>query len=97
MSEKVLGFCGVDCGQCIVFIATEANSKNKREEVAEMLFKAHNVRLKQEDINCTGCFKATMEGSAIMGHCEACELRECAKEKSVPTCAHCPNYICDKL
>jgi hypothetical protein len=97
MSKTELGFCGVDCGTCPIFIATKANDVNKRIDVAKMLFSAYNVKLEPEAVNCTGCVKATMEGTAIMGHCEACILRPCARKKNVSTCAECQDYACAKL
>lgn len=96
-NNQELGFCGVDCGKCPVFIATKSNDYNKRKEVAEMLYKAHNVTLEPDQINCTGCYRATMEGTAIMAHCETCNIRPCAKEKNVTTCANCTEYACTKL
>ncbi len=97
MSKQELGFCGVDCGICPVFIATKANSDEKRKEVAELLAKKYGVEVKPEDLNCTGCYPATMNGTAIMGHCATCVLRPCAKEHGVRTCAECPEYACEKL
>ncbi|MGE5627165.1 MAG: DUF3795 domain-containing protein [Solirubrobacterales bacterium] len=97
VDKKILGFCGVDCGECPVYIATKANDFKKKDEVSKMLFNAYNVQIKPEDINCTGCVKATLNGTAIIGHCEACELRKCAMKKNVLTCASCENYICENL
>ena len=46
-----------------------------------------------KDVNCMGC---KSEG-LYFNHCNACEIRACATEKSIPNCGHCSDYACAKL
>ncbi|MCK4594803.1 DUF3795 domain-containing protein [bacterium] len=46
-------------------------------------------------IPCGGCYAAP---SDVFRCCfEDCGIRICARERGVPTCAECPEYVCSKL
>ena len=92
--SKMTAFCGLICSECGAFIATQNNDDEKRAEVAQLWSKQYNVELKPEDINCDGC---TSNSERLIGHCRVCEIRKCGKEKAVINCAHCEDYICQKL
>jgi hypothetical protein len=38
-----------------------------------------------------------VEEGRLFAYCETCEVRNCAREKSVKSCAHCADYGCVKL
>lgn len=38
--------------------------------------------------SCQGC----KSGGKLTSYCEICEIRQCAMEKGMTTCAHCPEY-----
>ncbi len=92
--ENVISFCGINCHECPAFLATKANDDTKRAEVAERWSKEFRAEIKPEHINCDGCHS---EGGQLFGHCQICEIRKCAKEKSIENCAHCSDYSCGKL
>jgi len=92
--EEMIAFCGLACHECPALLATKANDDEKRAEVAQLWSKQFNADIKQADINCDGCHS---DGENIFGHCKVCEIRKCAKEKSVNNCAYCDEYSCEKL
>ena len=92
--EQMIAFCGIDCNKCDALHAARENDDKKRAEVAALWSKEYKTDLKPEDINCFGC---TSEGDTLFGHCQVCEIRACAKERNVETCAHCGDYACEKL
>lgn len=92
--NQITAFCGLICSECGAFIATLDNDDDKRAEVAKLWSQQYQVDLKPSDINCDGC---TSDSERLIGHCFACEIRKCGKEKRVQNCAYCDDYVCDKL
>jgi hypothetical protein len=92
--SKMTAMCGLICSECGAFIATRDNDDNKRAEVAKLWSKQYNVDLKPENINCDGCIS---DSDRLIRHCFVCEIRKCGKQKSVVNCAHCDDYVCEKL
>ncbi len=92
--EKMIAYCGLDCLQCGAYQATQDNDDDKRKEVAEMWSKMFHTEIKPESINCSGC-KA--DGGPLFSHCNTCEIRRCGIKKGMENCAHCDEYICEKL
>ena len=87
-------FCGLSCHECGAFQATRDNDDKKRAEVAELWSKEYKSDIKPEDINCEGCL--TQSGN-VFNYSRICEIRKCGKEKGVENCAHCSEYVCEKL
>jgi len=92
--NKIVGYCGIVCSDCPVFIVTQKNNDAGRKRVAEMLTEQYKEKSKPEDINCDGCIG---DSPRIYEWCNLCEIRKCAKEKRVENCAHCSEYRCEKL
>ena len=88
-TKTILGFCGLDCGACKVYIATKNDSVEMRRAVAEEWSKASGRVLRAEDMNCVGC--VTADGSHY-GACALCEIRVCGLEKKVENCGLCIDY-----
>ena len=91
---KLIGYCGIICSDCPVFIATQKNDDSERGRVAEIFTRQYGKEYKPEDINCVGCLSET---NRIFGYCNACEVRKCGKEKQVKNCAFCKDYPCNRL
>jgi len=92
MSEMI-AYCGLDCGKCDAFRATQAKDSESKKQLAERWTKGMNVGFRPEDINCCGCMSDT-----ISGWCrKICRIRPCAENRKVKTCAHCDAYPCGKL
>ena len=91
---EMIAMCGLDCGACPAYEATQKNDAVERKRVADMWSKEFGVDVKPEEINCDGCLSET---GPHFKHCNVCEVRKCGMEKSVANCAHCSDYGCDKL
>lgn len=97
--ESSLAFCGLDCGNCPIHLATlEENIAVKakmRIEIADMLAKIYNTIPKPEIIcDCDGC--KVVDGRLFTG-CANCEIRKCATNNNLENCAYCGNYACEIL
>jgi hypothetical protein len=92
--NEMISLCGLLCSDCPAFVATKNNDDNKRKEVAELWYRQYNVKLKMEDINCSGCLS---DSEPLFCHCRVCEVRRCAKNKGIENCAHCEEYACEIL
>jgi hypothetical protein len=53
--NKLLAYCGLDCGGCGVYLATKNNDKAQRIKTAEEWSKQYGYTFSPEDINCGGC------------------------------------------
>jgi len=92
--EKITAFCGLTCTECPARIATEAGDEEALVAVAKQWSVDYGAPLTAEDCRCDGCLS---ESGPWMAHCAECKIRACAIEKDVETCAHCPEYGCEKL
>jgi hypothetical protein len=94
--DKMAGiaYCGLDCNSCPALIATLGNDQDLRVKTAEIWSKQYNSNIRPEDVNCTGC--STPDGVKI-AHCFECNVRLCALDRQVATCADCVDYICADL
>jgi hypothetical protein len=92
---KLLAFCGLDCGGCEAYIATQKNDRAGLESAA----KQWAVQFGGKDLGadacvCDGCSAGQRVSTA---HAATCGLRVCASKRGVVTCAHCPDYACATL
>ena len=92
--EKMIGCCGLPCHECGAFLATQHDDDVKRKEVAELWSKEYQKDIRPEDINCDGC--VAVDGIHF-DYCNVCEIRKCARARSVANCAHCDDYGCDTI
>jgi hypothetical protein len=96
MDEKDVGiaYCGLNCDECPVFLATSVDDDAARTQVAEEWSKKFQWNLAPSDINCDGC--KTM-GGRTFGYCRECRIRECGSERGIDNCALCEEYACLKI
>lgn len=96
MRELDLGFCGLDCERCPVFVATANDDDALRRETAEAWSRLYGDQLagalgrrvlQPAEMSCRGCRSATL----FVG-CSACGIRACATERGVDSCARCEEY-----
>ena len=92
--NKMISYCGLDCIECPVYLATQVDDDAKRQKVAERWSKLFGMQLKKEDINCDGC---TSKTDRLFGHCLNCGIKKCGQDKGVENCAHCDDYKCEQL
>jgi hypothetical protein len=97
--EEKISYCGLPCTSCpIYWVSREQDNDIKtrmRKKIAEISNSLYNTKISGEDIgDCDGC---KTQGNRLFSGCLSCEIRKCAMEKSHLNCAHCNEYICDKL
>jgi uncharacterized protein DUF3795 len=92
--NELISHCGLKCNECDAYIATKDDNDIKRKEVAAKWSKQYKADIRPEDINCEGCLST---GGRVFSHCNVCEIRKCGIERKVVNCAHCSDYICDKI
>jgi len=92
--KKIIAYCGITCSDCPAYIATQKNDDALRAETAKKWSEMFKADIKPADINCDGC---PSDSSRVFNYCAICEIRKCAREKKVSTCAACPEYACEKL
>ena len=90
----MIAYCGLDCERCEAFIATRENDDAMRVKVAADWAARYHAPIKPEHINCTGCLAAGVKTY----YCDQlCEIRKCARGRSLGTCAECTDFPCAKL
>ncbi len=93
--DKMIAYCGLICTDCPAYIATQADDRANLEQVAARWREEYNApNITVESVICDGCL--TDDGRKC-SHCFECEIRACGIERGVANCAHCDEYICDKL
>ena len=84
--DKLIAYCGLDCGKCDAYIATITDDQALREKTAKIWSEWNHVTILPEHIHCEGC---RTKGKKFV-YCEAlCPVRQCALKKEVGTCGDC--------
>jgi len=93
---KMLAFCGLDCGSCEAYLATQANDEVAMKAVLEKWrVEFNHPEMSLADVLCDGCPNTT---GRLVPYCSQCEIRACAMEKGLANCAYCDEYeTCEKL
>ena len=94
MGKLELAYCGLNCIECPVFIATASDDNELRRKTAEEWGKLYSEyigkrELSLEDMNCRGC---RSDSDIRFIGCENCPIRRCVKNKNLVTCADCDEY-----
>jgi hypothetical protein len=93
MISEMIAYCGLDCNECKAFKATQTKDVEWKKRIAKHWSDQGEIKFKPEDVDCHGC-----KSDVISGFCrKLCEIKPCAEEKRVKTCAHCDDYPCEKL
>jgi hypothetical protein len=90
--DEIIAYCGLECGKCEAFLATQKNDRVELERVAQK-WSEGNTKLTAEDVTCDGCFGKRVSKYARSG----CLIRACGVEKKVKNCAYCGEYKCEKI
>lgn len=77
-----LAYCGLYCGACPLFLATEAGT------LGEL---AHH-RAGAEGLRCLGCRTGT-----VSVYCLNCSMKKCARGQGLESCAACADFPCRVL
>jgi hypothetical protein len=97
--RELVAYCGLSCQSCPIFLATREGDRKKQQRmraaISRLARKHYGLALGPEDIgDCDGC--RTEHGMLFSG-CITCAIRNCARQRNVESCAHCPDYACEKL
>jgi hypothetical protein len=90
--SKMIAMCGLDCKDCIAFIATMKNDDKLREKVVEA-WSTEKEHLGLEDVDCDGC----LSGKRLHSFCQVCDVRKCGLQRNIENCAYCNEFSCGKL
>ncbi len=93
--ERIVAYCGLVCSECEAYLATQANDIEALERMAATAREQYGVAsATAENGRCDGCPGETVYKGACTS---ACNVRRCAVERGVATCAACAEYGCDLL
>jgi len=91
---QVLGYCGIRCDECKVFVASQNDDRRLKEQLSLMWKRDFNQEIPPEGFVCDGCLSP---GNQLFGYCGDCQIRKCARERTVVNCAQCGEYPCVQL
>jgi len=97
--NEIIAYCGLLCSGCPIYWATREKDDTKRKkmraEIALQIKEHYGQECKPEDVtDCDGC---KTETGRLYSGCKDCQIRNCARQKSLENCAHCNEYACEKL
>ncbi len=92
---KLQAYCGLDCGECEAYVATQKNDRAGLEATAAKWGQQFGGKtVAAEACICDGCSAGKRASTA---HAATCAIRLCASARGVVTCAHCQDYGCATL
>jgi hypothetical protein len=90
---KLMAYCGMDCGECPAYVATQSKNDAMKKQVADFMNQKLGAKYVAQDINCDGC----PTNKNLVPHCNVCEVRLCGVKTKVANCGVCGDYECGKL
>jgi hypothetical protein len=91
--EKLVAPCGLYCGACPMFLASQEKDEQKSKAILQQGFGRGPMML-TKDFECDGC----IAGGRVASFCRRCAMRECAANtKKVTRCADCSHFPCSKI
>ncbi|HEY4761251.1 MAG TPA: DUF3795 domain-containing protein [Thermoguttaceae bacterium] len=97
--HEMVAYCGLTCQGCPIYWATREEDLEKKQKMRAAIVRLgqehYGMEMRPEEItDCDGC---RSENGRLYPGCKKCEIRACARQRKVETCAHCPDYACEKL
>jgi len=91
-NEKLVAPCGLYCGACPMYIATQQKDDKK---VQAMMKQFGRANMPADDMLCDGC----IGGGRLAVFCRKCEILSCASKKSPQSkrCFDCSDFACDRI
>jgi len=91
--NELISYCGLNCKHCPAYNALKTDDQNLREKTAKE-WSSDQFTISPDQVNCNSCHSS----DTLFFHCSKCEVRTCASNKGITTCAECESYPCtDKL
>ena len=90
----LVGVCGLYCGACSIYRATQDNNEQKLQDFARGLSTRTGKNFTVEDVRCDGC----LGKGRIDLWCKNCQIRLCNKLQSGKLrCSDCDEFPCTRL
>jgi hypothetical protein len=91
--ELLVAPCGLYCGACSMYLASQDNDDQKMDALLKQ-FSGGKTSFKKEDLVCDGC----IANGRVASFCRRCDIRSCAQGKSnVTRCSDCPDFPCSRI
>ncbi len=86
---ELVAYCGLTCQGCPIYWATREDDHEKQQKmrvaIARLGQEHYGVKMQPEEItDCDGC---RTENGRLYSGCKECEIRSCARERKVESCA----------
>ena len=96
--DPMIAYCGLACNTCPIHLATlepdPLKQQSMRASIAQTCVEQYGMNLRAQDISdCDGC----RTGQRLFAGCASCEIRLCAIEQKLESCAFCRDYVCERL
>ncbi|HOO73954.1 MAG TPA: DUF3795 domain-containing protein [Tepiditoga sp.] len=89
----MIAYCGLNCSECDIFIATQNNDKEKILSVLKKWQEGIGLVYNDSDLNgCNGC-----KSDMVLSYCSKCDIKDCAVSKDVSMCSECSDYKCERI
>jgi hypothetical protein len=97
--NTMIAYCGLDCAGCPIHLATleldESKQRTMRLEIARICTAQYGMSILPKDVtDCDGCCSQT---ERLFSGCAKCDIRKCAIDRKLTSCAYCSDYACQKL
>lgn len=97
--ENGMAYCGLVCHTCAIRLATcqedPTKQREMRAEIARQIEEHYGQEFKPENVGeCDGCKADT---GRLFAGCRTCQIRKCAMDKGIESCAYCSDYPCEAL
>jgi hypothetical protein len=87
LNKNLVSVCGLYCGSCGIYLATQENDTQRILEYALVLNQSYDETV------CEGC-----RGDKKSAHClKMCSFIDCSKERKVSHCGECEKFPCINL
>ena len=92
-NEKLVASCGLYCGACPMYLATQENDEQRLESIQKQ-FGSGMSKMPREDLLCDGC----LGGGRLATFCRKCAIRESAASKTKTLrCSECAEFACSRI
>ena len=92
MVGEILTRCGYRCDLCLAY-APNVKKHDQRQLLSDGWHTLYGFRIPPEEIVCEGC--VSCEHPVLID--TSCPVRPCVISRGIDNCAHCDDYVCDKL
>lgn len=91
--ECLVAVCGLYCGACPMYLATQSDDEQKRSTLLKRL-SSGPTKLTIDDLLCDSC----LGNGRVASFCQRCAIRACPASKSnVIRCSDCPDFPCSRI